>query len=226
MQKALNNIIVYCIPYLLSGFFACFALPAHSQYKTDAFGNTVTYLTPEQSKLIVSPQKYQVSPQIDFVTGSSRVEKGDRAGIGYSAAVKGVYQIGSYWHLNTGLGFTRLNSRLLATADSLVDSIRFANILYVPIGLSFLMGDDRAQIITTLDFLPCYNAGHSQHLSAQKTLSWGASTEFGFLFRVRRHWYTGLTGKFQVFKPFDQKSDTTWPQYGFAGVGLMVRFSY
>jgi hypothetical protein len=226
MQKALNNIIVCCIPYLLTAVLSCAPSFTSAQEKDNASHNTIKYLTRDQSKLIHPPQKFPISPQVDFITGTSRVQKGDRSGIGYSATIKGVRQLGNYWHLNLGFGLTRLNSRQIATADSLSDSLHFANILHAPFGLSFIIGDDRAQIITTLDLMPCYNAGHSTDVTDQKVLNWGASTEFGFLLRLRRHWYTGLTGKLQVFKSFDRQDDAIWPQYGFAGVGLVVRFSY
>lgn len=226
MQNALNNIILSYKPYIVLWVALFISVPASGQKNIDTADIKITYLPPEQSKLVILPQKYLLSPQVDLIMGTSRVAKGDRTGIGYSATSKGIYQLGHYWHVNMGMGFTRLNSRREGAADSLPDSIHYSNILHLPLGLSFIMGDDRAQIITTLDFLPCYNAGSSDHSPDQKMLSWGTSTEFGFLFRFRRHWYTGLTGKLQVFKPFDRDISGPWPQYGFAGVGIMVRFSY
>jgi hypothetical protein len=221
MLKAINNSSIHLESIVLLALLVLYSLSSIAQPETDT-----TYLSEAHSKLIVQPQKYLLSPQIDIMTGASRVTKGDRSGVGYSVTTKGIYQIGNYFHFNVGLGYTRLNSKLKAPDATTTDSIHFANILHAPVGLSFILGDDRSQVITTVDFLPAYYLNTSHAAGGKRALTWGTSTEFGFLFRFRRHWYTGMTGKLQVFKSYDKAITSTWPIYGFAGVGIMVRFSY
>lgn len=224
MQNALNNIMVCYKPWPL--ILVLLICSLYAQAQADTTHINVTYLPREQSKLVLLPQKYLLSPQTDVIVGTSRVYKGDRSGMGYSVTSKGTYQVGNYWHLNMGLGFTQINSHSNTLADTLPGIHHYVNIVHVPIGLSFIVGDDRAQAITTLDLLPSINAGSSIITQYRKLISWGASTEFGFVLRVQRNWHAGLTGKFQVFNSFDRRTATVLPQYGFAGVGIMVRFSY
>lgn len=224
MRKAINNSSIHLKPIVPLALLVLFSLPSIAQ--TELKETDITYLSDAHSKLIVLPQKYLLSPQIDIMTGASRVIKGDRSGVGYSVTTKGIYQIGNYFHFNVGLGYTRLNSKLKAPDATTTDSIHFANILHAPVGLSFIIGDDRSQVITTVDFLPTYYLNTSYAAGGKRAFTWGTSTEFGFLFRFRRHWYTGMTGKLQVFKSYDKAVNSTWPMYGFAGVGIMVRFSY
>ena len=226
MLKAINNSSILRKPLLLLALFLLCSLRCAAQKKAKEEQHDTTYLSEAHRKLIVSPQKYLLSPQIDIMSGASRVNKVDRSGVGYSVTTKGIYQIGNYFHFNVGLGYTRLNSKRKTPDISSTDSNHFAYILHAPVGFSLIIGDDRSQVITTIDFLPTYYLNTSYAAGGKRAFTWGTSTEFGFLFRFRRHWYTGMTGKLQVFKSYDKAVTSTWPMYGFAGVGIMVRFSY
>lgn len=218
----MHNVFNHTIPFYRNVLLTCLLSLAVMPLRGQTIAQPDSFLSAEHSKLVVAPTKYLFSPQLDIITGASRVYRGDRSGIGFSITDKGIYQLSDFFHFNAGLGITVLNSRPSGSASP--DSAHWANIIHTSVGFSFIIGDDRFQVVSTIDLLPSYYMGSSADITGPQRFAWGLSSEFGFQMRIRRYWYVGLTGKLQVFRRFD--TNGFWPQYGLAGAGPTIRFSY
>jgi hypothetical protein len=202
--------------------YLCLSIvPCYGQTKPAKKVDTV-YLTPEQQKLIITPSRYQLHPQMDITFGSSRIYKADRSGIGFAVLGKLVYQAAGLINVNLGFGFTRLNN--VRRQPFLTDTNHHASILTLPVGFSFVIGGGRSQIITTAEAMPFYCLELSPSVIAKRNIGLGANFEYGFSFRLRPKIYTGLFGRLQLFPSLD-RNEVGGLKYGFAGAGLMVRYN-
>ena len=124
--------------------------PAAAQPPVTRYHDTGGYLTEEQSRLITPPSRYLFMPQLDLMIGAGRIYRGDKPRISYSIMHKGVYQATGILFFSIGGGYTRINSLTPRSGENSGGSARFADIIQAPVGLSIILGDDKAQLITGL----------------------------------------------------------------------------
>ncbi len=173
--------------------------------------------------LFVAPKGNLLVTHIDATVGASRVtHKDESPELGFSATVKGLYALTGAIYLNMGLGITRLNSRLHANEFFLSEKYS-STIVTLPVGIGFAIGDDRAQIVNSIDFFPAYYVDFP-HTTRPRQFSYGVGVDMGFHIRIRERMHLGMMGKLQLFQPFSKDDPRQIPQYGFVGGGILLRY--
>lgn len=180
------------------------------------------YLSANQGTLFVAPKKHLLVTHFDGTVGAARVMKGDRSGLGFAAAVKGLYSFTGALYLNMGLGVSRLSSQTRPIANEPAGKNTLTAIT-LPVGIGFSIGDDRAQIVNSIDFLPVYNADMPD-VKRSRQFSYGFGIDLGFHIRIKQRLHLGMMAKLQMFQPFDKNERQSFPRYGFAGGGLLLRY--
>lgn len=180
--------------------------------------DSVTVL-PSQRSLFIAPKKNLFTTHADAVIGASRVMRNDRGDLGFAATIKGLYSFTGALYVNMGMGVTLLNSR---SRDSISNQHK-ATVASIPIGVGFTIGDDRAQIINSIDFLPIYYIDNPT-VKRERKFTYGIGIDLGFHIRIRQRLHLGMMGKLQLFTPYDKDETTSVPRYGFVGAGVVLRY--
>lgn len=175
-----------------------------------------------QTALFIPPKKNLLTTHIDFAAGAGRVAHDDRAGLSFAATVKGLYALTGVLYLNMGFGVTRLNS-IIHTGGRFDGGKNKTMMLNFPIGLAFSIGDDRAQIINNIDFLPVYYVDYPE-VKRERIFTCGIGIDLGFHIRIKQRLHLGMMGKLQLFNPYDRDEPQSFPRYGFVGGGLLLRY--
>ena len=178
------------------------------------------FLLKDQATLFVSPKKHLLTTHFDFTVGASRVAKDDKdQELGFAATVKGLYMSTGAIYFNMGLGISRLSSK----KDADIPFKHIATNITLPIGIGFSIGDDRAQIFNSIDFLPVYYVD-APYVDDMRQFAVGVGVDLGFYIRIRQRLHLGMMAKFQMFQPYDKADNQTLMRYGFLGTGLLLRY--
>lgn len=175
-----------------------------------------------QQQLFIRPSKNMLVTHFDFSLGAGRVAQHDRSALSFAGTVQGLYPVTGAMYLKMGVCLTRINSFI--KTDSLIFKTKnHATIASLPLGIGFTIGDDRAQIYNNIDFLPVYYFDHPT-VSRSRTFTYGFGLDLGFHIRIRQRLHLGMMGKIQIFQPYDKDEPQSFPRYGFAGAGLLLRY--
>lgn len=213
-------IIILCILCTVSNPDPCLAQKHRNA--DSAAGRQDSVLIPiSQNALFISPKKNLLATHFDAVLAATRVGKTDRSDLGFAATVKGLYSFTGVLYVNMGLGISRLRS--LVREDTTGKTLNKATVATLPLGIGFTIGDDRAQIINNIDFFPVYYIDHPE-VKRPRTFTWGVGMDLGFHIRIRQRLHLGMVGKLQLFQPYDKDESQSFPRYGLAGAGLILRY--
>jgi hypothetical protein len=167
-----------------------------------------------------------LATQFNLSAGTGRLSRSDKPVLSVSGEVKGMYNLTGAIYLSTGGGFTSLHSQeKVAIGEE--SRNRDGLLLYFPSGIGFTMGDDRASIITGIDFLPGFYTGLTPEPANARRFALGLGPEFGFLFRAGPRYTKGLligmVGKIQFMQPPNVEEGSSL-RYTYGGLGLVIRF--
>ena len=167
-----------------------------------------------------------LATQFNFSGGTGRISHNDKQLLSGSVEVKGLYNITGAIYLSSGMGYTYLHSQTTVSLDKPQVVVKDATLAYIPSGIGFTLGDDRATIITGIDFLPGYYLSHSPEIENRRTFTMGYGPEFGFLFKAAPAYHKGIligmVGKLQFMQRPDKNEQGL--RYTYGGVGLVIRF--
>jgi hypothetical protein len=163
--------------------------------------------------------------QITLSAGTGRVSRTDRPMFSLALECKEVYNLTGALFISGGNGLSLIRSQARpVTGDRFERQVLYA---YIPAGIGFSMGDDRAAIITSVDALSgayLYNGPKSEN---SRRFAYGLAPEFGFLFHTGRRYHRdmeiGMTGKVRFMQTPD-RNDGSALRYCYGGIGLMLRF--
>lgn len=175
-----------------------------------------------QRDLFYTPKRNLLTTHIDIVAGPSQVIPGDENRLGWAATAKGLYMLTGALYVNMGLGISGLSSR--SKPELLLPQVTHKAVFAsIPLGIGFTMGDDRAQIINSVDFLPIYYIDNPEvkHL---RQFSYGLGVDLGFHIRIRQRLHLGMLGKLQLIESFNRDEATGFPRFGLGGAGLVLRY--
>ncbi|HRO41625.1 MAG TPA: hypothetical protein PL009_02235 [Flavipsychrobacter sp.] len=176
-----------------------------------------------QRQLFVSPKRNLLVTHFDATIGASKVMKSDASSeLGFSAAVKGLYNFTGALYVNMGVGISQLSSKP-QTDQVNASGKHSATAVTLPFGVGFSIGDDRAQIVNGIDLFPVYYVAHPNVKNA-RNFTWGFGVDLGFHLRIRERLHLGMMAKLQMFQPFDKDEHQSFPRYGFIGTGLLLRY--
>ena len=211
------------ILFILVALMHPYGLHAQKQPKADTVAHRPdsVMVSRSQNTLFISPKRNLLTTHVDVALGATRVARSDISDLGFAATVKGLYAYTGVLYLNMGLGVSHLRS--LVRDDTTGRSINRATIASLPIGIGFTIGDDRAQIINNIDFLPVYYID-KPNTERSRSFTWGVGMDLGFHIRIRQRLHLGMMGKVQLFMPPDRNEPLSFPRYGFAGAGLLLRY--
>jgi len=192
-----------------------------SQPKTISQPDTVV-IPKSQAELFLAPKKNILTTHADLCIGAGRTARTDQADLSFAGTVKGLYMLTGALYVNMGVGVTRLNS--MAREDNMLHpGSNKAMVASFPLGVGFTMGDDRAQVINNIDFLPVYYVDNPP-VKRQRTFTYGVGVDLGFHIRIKQRLHMGMIGKLQLFEPFDKDEPQSFPRYGFIGAGMLLRY--
>jgi len=159
---------------------------------------------------------------VDLEAGAGRVMQGDRAGLGFSGTVKGLYALTGVLYVNMGIGMTSMQS------ESRNDTLPFggkhtASIITLPIGIGFTIGDDHAQIFNSINIFPMYYIDHPL-VKKESNLTYGFGLDLGYYILIKKRLHLGMMGKLQLFQSFDREERPDFPRFGFVGGGILLRY--
>lgn len=175
-----------------------------------------------QAELFLPPKKNILTTHVDLCVGAGRTASTDHSDLSFAGTVKGLYMLTGALYVNMGIGVTRLTS-IIGTDSSLFLGKNKAMIASFPLGIGFTIGDDRAQIINNVDFLPVYYVDNPS-VRRQRTFTYGVGVDLGFHIRIKQRLHLGMIGKLQLFEPFDKDEPQSFPRYGFIGAGMLLRY--
>jgi hypothetical protein len=219
MKCAINTILLL-LTFIYNSAHGQTARPSgvgHSRGSKDSLN-----VIQSQRQLFITPAHNVLTTHFDMVYGPSRVIPGDKAALSFSGTLKGLYMLSGAIYVGMGIGYTVMKSTFRDQATS--GNIEYqATLVHIPLGIGFSIGDDRAQIINSIDLLPSYYL-EGPDVEKHRRFAIGLAPELGFHIRIGSRLHLGLMGKVQLFQPYDKEEHTDWPRYGFAGAGVIIRY--